>query len=143
MFSLLVSIASIALVAALLLASLFYGGKIITEARVRVSVAHLMADVQQLQGAVHLFRSQNNRLPESLNELLADREYLTSTPSNAWFDVDAFIQTGPQQVEANVCYAFNEKRGIPLIPACNDEEYLNVVVCCQDFESEPEEGESP
>jgi hypothetical protein len=79
MFSLIITIIAIALVAALALATLYYGGPIFNEGADRAQAAKLSAQGQQIMGAMELYRAEKGVYPQSLNDLVAD-EYLKSIP---------------------------------------------------------------
>lgn len=131
MFSLIVAIVSVALAAALVIASVYYGGDVWGNAGSQAAAAKLSNDAEQIQAAIHLFRYENDRLPTSLDELTDGAKYLTKAPSNQWTSGMTFIHTDTSQVSEDVCLAFNRKRGVPLVPECSDGFYQNVVVCCR------------
>jgi type II secretory pathway pseudopilin PulG len=79
MFSLIITVIAIALVAALALATLYYGGPIFNEGAERAQAAKLSAQGQQIMGAMELYRAEKGVYPQSLNDLVAD-EYLKSIP---------------------------------------------------------------
>jgi type II secretory pathway pseudopilin PulG len=79
MFSLIITVIAIALVAALALATLYYGGPIFNAGAERAQAAKLSAQGQQIMGAMELYRAEKGVYPQSLNDLVAD-EYLKSIP---------------------------------------------------------------
>jgi hypothetical protein len=79
MFSLIITVIAIALVAALALATLYYGGPIFNEGAERAQAAKLASQGQQIMGAMELYHAEKGVYPQSLNDLVAD-EYLKSIP---------------------------------------------------------------
>jgi type II secretory pathway pseudopilin PulG len=79
MFSLIITIISIALVAALALATLYYGGSSWTRGNAAASAATLTNQGQQIRGAMELYYSKNSAYPASLDELVTG-EYLKTVP---------------------------------------------------------------
>jgi hypothetical protein len=71
MFSLIITIISIALVAVLALATLFYGGSAFNKGSASAQASQLLNEGQQLLGASELFYANQNRWPESVQELVA------------------------------------------------------------------------
>lgn len=134
MFSLIIALISIALVAGLAMASLSYLGPSLSNATEKVGAAKLINETEQIQGAITMFRADHKRLPTSLEELTQDSAYLRQLPSGFWRSSLAYIQTTDSAVDPQVCLAFNKHKGIPLIPSCDDQAYQNMVICC----SEPE-----
>lgn len=82
MFSLVITIISIALVAALALATLFYGGGAYTQAQANAKAAQLRNQGQQLLGAAELFKATQGRYPDDIPEMVA-LDYLKSEPQAA------------------------------------------------------------
>lgn len=80
MFSLLISIISIALVAALALATLYYGGSSFNQGRAKAEASRLLNEQQQLLGAAELFRARTGQWPANLTQLV-DGGYLKSIPT--------------------------------------------------------------
>lgn len=79
MFSLIITLISIALVAALALASLYYGGPVFNQGAARAKVAQIQNAFQQLSGANELYKADTGAYAQSLNELVA-QQYLKSIP---------------------------------------------------------------
>lgn len=132
MFSLIIGLISVALVAALALATTYYGGGVLERANAQAKATRLSNEAEQIQGAITLYKRDNNgNLPSSLADLSADGTYLNGVPLDVWTNGVSFIQTNTNKVEGDVCLEFNKKRGVPLIPTCTDPLYNNVVVCCE------------
>lgn len=120
MFSLVISIVSIALVAALALATLFYGGSAFNEGQAKAKAATITNQTQQLLGATQLFIANNGRVMNNMQELL-DSGYLKAVPmaqgavANAWADSSWRLAAPGRAVfvldtpERDVCRYVNEK----------------------------------
>jgi len=79
MFSLIITIISIALVAALALATLYYGGDAFTSGRAKAEAAKLTNQGQQLIGAAELYYANHGHWPATL-PVLVSSGYLSSIP---------------------------------------------------------------
>ena len=134
MFSLIISIISVALVVVLSLATLYYfNGGLLSKTSTEAKVAKLTNETSQIQSAIEFYRSQHKgALPPSLEALTENGEYLRQLPSGSWTSNVAYIQTSSDSIEEPVCLAFNTKRGIPFIPACNDDAFRSVMMCCSE-----------
>ena len=79
MFSLIITIISIALVAALALATLYYGGDAFNQGTTEAEAAKLLNQGQQLLGAAELYKANTGAFPKDLATLEADG-YLKTIP---------------------------------------------------------------
>lgn len=79
MFSLIITSISIALVAALALATLYYGGDAFNQGRADAAASKILNQGQQLLGAADLFRANMGRYPDNVAELVSD-DYLKTIP---------------------------------------------------------------
>lgn len=79
MFSLVLSIVSIALVALLVLAAVYYGGGALSKAGSRAEATKLLSQSTQVLGAAELFYTDNQRWPDSIDEMVLN-EYLLESP---------------------------------------------------------------
>jgi hypothetical protein len=79
MFSLIITIISIALVAALALATLYYGGKAFNKGSATAEATKILTQGQQLQGAAELYKADTGAYPLTMQAML-DGKYLTSVP---------------------------------------------------------------
>ena len=133
MFSLIISLISIALVAALSLATISYFSKSFDKAGTEAKTTRLINETQQIQAAITMYRTANqDALPTSLEQLTTNGEYLNSLPPGAWRSNLAYIQTAAVDVGEDVCLSFNKKRNVPFIPACADKAYQSMVICCDE-----------
>lgn len=80
MFSLIITIISIALVAALALATLYYGGSSFNKGDAQSRATQVVVQGQQLLAAADLFYADNQRWPASMDELV-EKSYLKQVPS--------------------------------------------------------------
>lgn len=79
MFSLIITIISIALVAALALATLYYGGSSWTRGNAAATAATVTNQGQQIRGAMELYYADHSAYPASLQDLVTG-EYLKTIP---------------------------------------------------------------
>lgn len=70
MFSLIITIVSIALVALLAAATLYFGGDIHSDARKQAAASQAMLAMQQVQGATTLYKAEHTVLPTSPEDLI-------------------------------------------------------------------------
>ncbi len=79
MFSLIITIVSIALVAALALATLYFGGEAFNRGAADANATKLLTRGQQLMAAADLYRVDHEKWPDSVADLVAGN-YLRSIP---------------------------------------------------------------
>lgn len=79
MFSLIITIISIALVAALAVASIYYGGDALSEGRADAAAATLVNQYQQIQGAADIYRAQKMEVAADIAALV-DADLLQAAP---------------------------------------------------------------
>lgn len=133
MFSLIITVISIALVATLALATIYYGGSFAKDGQARAQSTKYLQEGTQLVGALELYKTEHNGImPEGTNEevkaLLVDKEYLKKWPASSWeYSQDFAIRA---DVEEATCRAINKSLKIDVIPACSDPAYSAVKVCC-------------
>jgi hypothetical protein len=128
MFSLIITIISIALVAALALATLYYGGDSFNKGSTEADASKIATQAQQILGAITLYRAEKTGAPTFAN-LISDK-YLTMIPSavkdaSEWKEVVSGSGSfwTKEAVSKEVCQAFNKKianvNGIPVRPLSN------------------------
>ena len=79
MFSLIITIISIALVAALAVASVYYGGSAFSQGSAKASASTLVAQAQQIAGANTLYANDNGgTFAQNVDDLVP--EYLSAAP---------------------------------------------------------------
>lgn len=124
MFSLIITIVSIALVVALVAATMYHGGDTLTQGRTSAQASELVTSAQQIAGAYRMDQALNAKNPISMAELVADG-VLKSVPSqfaeNEWsaslmtkqkfgtsFD---YIRSSREDITIEVCNALDKMAG--------------------------------
>jgi hypothetical protein len=129
MFSLIITIISIALVAALALATIYYGGTAFNKGSAEAKASQLINEGQQINGAVAMNKADAasgaitaagdvfDEATAGLSTLVASK-YLAQVPGT-WLHVAAATEAvsgdkavAAQQVSADVCKAVNTKAGM-------------------------------
>lgn len=118
MFSLIITIISIALVAALALATIYYGGTAFNKGSAEAKASQLINEGQQINGAVAMARADvaadsNLTLPTDIAGLVT-AEYLAQVPAG-WDSADELTQgfaVTTNAVSTEVCDAVNSKAGL-------------------------------
>lgn len=126
MFSLIITILSIALVAALALATIYYGGPALKNHQANAAAARIANEGQQLQGSLTLHKSETGVAASSMDDLVA-RNYLASAPKG-WEMGEGFVFQAESSYQ--VCLAANKKLGLDSVPDCSDANYASQPVCC-------------
>lgn len=129
MFSLIITLISVALVALLSLATIYYGSDSFFKAGEKATASRLTAEAEQLRTAIQMFVVDNNRLPANLQELV-DQEYLKDPPAN-WGSTSQYFTSSNYEISQDVCLQFNTQRGVPFVPECTDDAYRNMTLCCR------------
>lgn len=134
MFSLIIVIISIALVAALALATLYYGGNIVEDGQARAQATKVIQESNQVTGALELYKADNGAFPagtsEQIQQALLAGDYLKQIPSGEWnFETNFAVRS---DLSEESCQSINERMGINTIPLCSDTTYNNRAVCCLD-----------
>lgn len=79
MFQLIVAVIAIALVIALTLASIFYGGEAFTRSSLKANVAAMVNQAQQISGAHTLYKTDFSKNAIDIDDLVASK-YLAEKP---------------------------------------------------------------
>lgn len=120
MFSLIITIISIALVAALALATIYYGGTAFNKGSAEAKASQLINEGQQINGAVALARADVAQgaltaAPTDINGLVASK-HLAQVPTS--FDGTTLLTASAvlsnATVTGDVCLAVNKKAGVTL-----------------------------
>lgn len=133
MFSLIITIMAVALVAALVLATVYYANHFAQDGASRARSAKYLQEGNQLVGALEVYKTDHDgQLPTGTNDdiknALMQGNYLRGWPATEWgFTSDYAIRS---EVDQASCQAVNDKIGVSGVPDCNDPAYLNVRVCC-------------
>jgi hypothetical protein len=133
-FSLIIVIVSIALVAALALATIYYGGTAFNIGGDRAAATRAISEGNQISGALKLYLADNGRFPVGTSEAIGARlvaeGYLRSMPTGTpWeFRNDYTVRTG---LTLEQCERVNSDLGIPNPPPlCTDPAATGRTLCC-------------
>lgn len=115
MFSLIISIVAIALVVALIIATMFHGGDIMSKGSFETQVAQHINDMNQISAAATAYNVMNGVQPTKLSQLVPS--YLATIP-DGWspdagltgFEASK-LTTGTAATQLSVCQAINERMG--------------------------------
>lgn len=133
MFSLIITIVAIALVALLALATIFYGTTFLSEGSARAMVTRTLQEGNQVIGAVELYKADHDgKLPtgtsDEIKATLLSTDYLKAWPDVNWeFRTDYAVRTG---LSEDSCLSINKSLGIDTVPQCSDTNYTNRSFCC-------------
>lgn len=130
MFNIIIAIVSIALVAAIAVAAIFYGGDAMKSAGAKGDYARLQNEAQQIAAGTQIYIVENaGAIPEGVQDLV-DNGYLKSVPPSLTEELDGTqVQWGfgddfiIQPIESNArCIKINEAAGAKdeTIPSCSD-----------------------
>ncbi len=135
MFSLIITLVAVVLVAALSLASLYYGSDALNRGASDTLAAQALQEGNQVVGALALYRTLEGALPAGptsadVAQALRSGNYLTQQPSDKWsYETDHAVFTG---LTAESCEAINARLSITGVPSCSDPLYAKRNVCCVD-----------
>ena len=138
MFSLIITIISIALVGALAATAVYYGGPVLNQYNDRARAARLVSEGTQVRGAAELYRAEKGKSAEKLEELIGTKYLVDGIKSSEWASiVDGYAQRSTN-VKDDECILANKVLQIEGIPSCDDPKYAKRIVCCkQDRNSAP------
>lgn len=113
MFSLIITIISIALVAALALATLYYGGSAFNRGSAGAEAARLINEGQQLNGAVAIAEADAAAGGTAVTNWdgLVTGNYLSQLPSGLGLTGGSAIGTVTKTVVSDVCTEINKRAG--------------------------------
>lgn len=123
MFSLIITIISIALVAALAIASVYYGGDAFTQGTAKANAATVVAQAQQISAANTLYKNDNGGNNAASVAALVTGNYLQSAPvmpasvgtQNLQID-PANGSVGAEITNLAVCTQINAQLGVSTTP---------------------------
>ena len=128
MFSLIITVVSIALVVALVAATLYHGDGA-DKGKDQAKAAGLMAQAQQIESARIAYSANTGAAVANLDDLVPS--YLRSLPAG-WAAVEGFVVSTPEnKISDDACRAFNAKQQIEGIPSCSDAAYADKQLCCR------------
>lgn len=139
MFSLIITIISIGLVAVLALATLYYGGESFMKGHREADNARIIQEGAQISGAFELYKTDNNGdLPAGtaaqIQQQLLDKGYLKSWPGAKWDLKTDYAVREVASVEQ--CVALNKKMGYTsaTVPSCSAmaSTFPGKTLCCTD-----------
>lgn len=156
MFSLIITIVSIALVVALVAATMYYGSDVADKGRSEATVAQSLNELAQVKAALTSYHAQTGQHAPNLQALVPD--YMTSVPEG-WgvdlpsptaikFESTRVLQAGTPEDRLRICNGINQRLGLytkhPELagapPSCDDTTVVNSTFsgCCQvDTEATP------
>lgn len=133
MFSMIITIIAIALVAALALATIYYGKTYAAQGQAQAKTARLIQEGNQIAGALEVYRADHGDFPtgtsEDIKNELLSKKYLTSIPEGDWTFRNDFAVRNDLTSEA--CLAINKKLGLESVPLCSDAAAASRTVCCE------------
>lgn len=114
MFSLIITIVSIALVVALVAATMYHGGDTLTQGRTSADASAFVSGAQQIAAAATMYNTIEGAMPADVAALVTD-SYLTSQPSvkgtGSWALDTANRQVTMTLTNAPVCEQINKNAG--------------------------------
>lgn len=130
MFSLIVTVISIALLALLAYVALYYMGDTDKAAWTNVSTATVLNSASQIQASVNLYENEHTgAAPTSFQDLI-DGGYLKQIPKGDWAFGTNAIQSNIIVASADQCAAVNQKLyGDPTVPSCSTIDNTKVICC--------------
>lgn len=153
MFSLIITIISIALVVALIAATAYYGGDTLTEGRISADAASYVAGGQQLAGSIHTFIINEDKAPDDVSDLMVKNLLITPpnvksrSVTNEWlFDTLADKRivlinfAGAREDNQRLCEKINKNAGATAINldtgAVSPAQAESMHYACVDFDDE-------
>lgn len=141
MFSLIITIIAVFLVALLALATIYYGGSSLNKGSDSATTAEAVNKGNQIQGAFELYRADHGSLPvgtaDEIKATLISSNYLKSWPegknstTSQWSLINDYATlSGLSQSQ---CEAINQQMlGSPTIPACSATGNEGKSYCCSE-----------
>ncbi len=120
MSNLIVTVIAIALVGAMTLAAVYYGGSAWMGSQAQADASTISNEAMQVEGAVSVFHGEVGRYPSDMSELVA-REYLMSdTDMRSWEFVQeaALALIGTDARAQNACLEARKKQGLDAEENC-------------------------
>lgn len=125
MFGLIISIISVAIIVALVAATMYFGGDVSTQGREEAEIAQALNELGQIKAAVTAFTAQEGRAPTGLEELIP--KYMAAVPDGWGGDVPSQVAfessqllTGTEPDKLTRCNAINQRLGYTFTepPSC-------------------------
>jgi hypothetical protein len=132
MFSLLLAVVAIILVAAVAYATFFYGGTIGATGQASAEASALLSQSAQIVSASAAFANEHYGAKPATLEALVSAGYLSSIPSG-WQEPQGAASplTSKEITSAHACELLNARQSIVGIPRCSDVGEVNKPICCQ------------
>lgn len=132
MFSMIITVISIALVAVLAIATIYYGASYMSDGTTKAQVARVLQEGNQIVGAFELYRVDNETMkPGTSDDMvkeLTDGSYLAKWPGAEWSLQSDFAVRG--DLTDKMCLEVNKKFGIEGIPSCDSAGITDKTFCC-------------
>jgi len=130
MFSLIITIIAIALVAALAVSSIYYGGNSFQKGTNEANAARYMNEGNQISAAINMYFLDNGVYPAQPSDLTDGGLYLKYIPEGDWqFQNDQIVRTGLSLEE---CQLVNKNAGVTTwetVQQCTDPLAPNTMCC--------------
>lgn len=141
MFNLIVAVISIALIAVMAVAGIFYAGSAFSNQTQKTEYATIANAASQIKGAMEIYRSQTGMYPagipdegadvsstDALLSYLTAKSYLSSVPSGDWVIGSGYIQRSIEDEAA--CGRTNLFAGFTSeCPSCSDPTRVDFPAC--------------
>ena len=130
MFSLIITLISLVLVGAIVVATIMYLGSPVTKANASAQAAALIAQSDQIQAASDAYTvDTGGQAPAALTDLVP--RYMSSVPAG-WQNPGSlqYPISSKTVTDVNVCLAFDKKEGYQSIPSCSSLTSVSAPVCC-------------
>ena len=132
MFSLIITIISIALIAVLAIASVIYAGKALDNAQSTAKISQTIQEGAQIASAVQVYRVYEGAFPSGeaseIAKELVEKKYLSTIPAGNWIFRPGLAVR--EDLDADMCQAVNAKLGVEGVPSCSNEDIKGKTVCC-------------
>lgn len=135
MFSLIITVISIASVIALAAATVYYGGNSLNRGTNSATNSKLLSQGQQLTAALSLYQADHGSYPagtsSDVQAALMSGNYLASMPDTNWVFNNGSVSISPSSLTSSSCLTLNQSLGVNSIPSCSDPAYQSMAICCQ------------
>jgi type II secretory pathway pseudopilin PulG len=115
MFSLIVALIAIVLVAAIAAATMYFGGSTFTQGQARAQAVTVVNAGAQIAGAVAAYTANTASPPANLTTLVTSN-FLTALPSGSWVVQDNYVSA--TDLTEDQCAAANAVIGVVGVPTC-------------------------
>jgi len=129
MFSLIITVIAIVLIAGLVVASLYFGGTQFTQGTAKANAARYLNEANQISAAAILYQSDHGGTSPTTLADLGDGYYLKDLPTGDWTFEDGFVTRSG--LKENECLLANESLGYDYVPECGSADHLPDIPCCK------------